>query len=178
MIKSGLTASLSTQLTSTRSARRGALHDARRRLRIRSAAAESWKLCSRASDLHRASVVHLRREVGAIRRDLRGDRCVRTDRWVRVAWSRSCCIHRDCNSAGGFLAYNINISSSFLYTYYVSGVRRCVFGVCSLTKYSFNLSPMQFDDALTLCAALQTAHFRTPSHTRINTLSRYLRKAV
>ena len=35
--------------------------------------------------------------------DLHGDRCVRTDRWVRVAWSRSCCIHRDCNSAGGFL---------------------------------------------------------------------------
>ena len=68
---------------------------------IRSAAAESWKLCSRASDLHRASVVHLRREVGAIRRDLHGDRCVRTDRWVREAWSRSCCIHRDCNSAGG-----------------------------------------------------------------------------
>ena len=57
MIKSGLPASLSTQRTSTRSARRGALNDARHRLRIRSATAESWKICSRASDLHRASVV-------------------------------------------------------------------------------------------------------------------------
>ena len=100
-------ASLLTRHTSTRSARRGALHDARFRSLIRSAAAESWKLCSRASDLHRASVVHLRREVGAIRRDLvRGDRCVRTDRsrdrWARVAWSRLCCIHRDCNWGGGF----------------------------------------------------------------------------
>ena len=57
----------------------------------------------------RALFVMLIREVGAMKCDLRGDRCVRTDRWVRVAWSRSCCIHRDCNRAGGFLAYMILI---------------------------------------------------------------------
>ena len=53
LINSALPATLSTQRTSAKSSRRAAFRDARRRLRIRSAGAESWRLCSRASDLHR-----------------------------------------------------------------------------------------------------------------------------
>ena len=194
MIKSGLPARLSTPRTSTRSARRGALNYVQSRSRIRNAAAESWKLCSRASDLHRhASVVRLNQRAWRCD-DLHGDRCVRTDRWVRVAWLVEIMLQTSRLQQRWRIPWHIILiyhRHSYILINIILIYRRHSYilimflgcgDVCLgyARRRSIRMNSVIFGKSLggpaPLCAPVSIGNFS--HHTCINTLSRYLRKAV